>query len=115
MNSVHPIPYFYSRLRRLLCRWPRRPVPCARRPPSPHSVRGAPPLPDFCSLLPLPALKGCDFAEERGRGGGEGERRRKLLVQPRGGDRKSTRLNSSHVAISYAVFCLKKKRRNRSS
>src|SRR5690625_5566525 len=26
-----------------------------------------------------------------------------------GGDRKSTRLNSSHVAISYAVFCLKKK------
>src|SRR5690625_1613870 len=27
-----------------------------------------------------------------------------------GGDRKSTRLNSSHVAISYAVFCLKKKR-----
>src|SRR5690625_4768797 len=25
------------------------------------------------------------------------------------GDRKSTRLNSSHVAISYAVFCLKKK------
>src|SRR5690625_6610705 len=28
-------------------------------------------------------------------------------------DRKSTRLNSSHVAISYAVFCLKKKR-NRS-
>src|SRR5439155_12078474 len=28
----------------------------------------------------------------------------------RWGDRKSTRLNSSHVAISYAVFCLKKKR-----
>src|SRR5437868_11308528 len=26
-------------------------------------------------------------------------------------DRKSTRLNSSHVSISYAVFCLKKKRR----
>src|SRR5690625_7299473 len=25
-------------------------------------------------------------------------------------DRKSTRLNSSHVAISYAVFCLKKKK-----
>src|SRR5207253_7747675 len=28
----------------------------------------------------------------------------------RKGDRKSTRLNSSHVAISYAVFCLKKKK-----
>src|SRR5690606_39466744 len=27
-------------------------------------------------------------------------------------DRKSTRLNSSHVKISYAVFCLKKKNRN---
>src|SRR5437868_8908935 len=33
------------------------------------------------------------------------------LVGARGGqgDRKSTRLNSSHVSISYAVFCLKKK------
>src|SRR5690625_6890312 len=29
-------------------------------------------------------------------------------------DRKSTRLNSSHVAISYAVFCLKKKKRRSS-
>src|SRR3712207_7958222 len=45
-----------------------------------------------------------------------------LLVDPRGehsgvgvlghpeGDRKSTRLNSSHANISYAVFCLKKKK-----
>src|SRR5690625_6831191 len=30
------------------------------------------------------------------------------IILPR--DRKSTRLNSSHVAISYAVFCLKKKK-----
>src|SRR5205814_6582100 len=29
-------------------------------------------------------------------------------------DRKSTRLNSSHLGISYAVFCLKKKRRGAS-
>src|SRR5256885_5498096 len=29
---------------------------------------------------------------------------------PRGVDRKSTRLNSSHLVISYAVFCLKKKK-----
>src|SRR2546426_4999374 len=29
-----------------------------------------------------------------------------------GKDRKSTRLNSSHLVISYAVFCLKKKKRN---
>src|SRR5690606_41509713 len=57
-----------------------------------------------------------------GRGGGErsgGRRRsagRRDVLQSavprdeeRGGDRKSTRLNSSHVKISYAVFCLKKK------
>src|SRR5688572_32488510 len=30
-------------------------------------------------------------------------------------DRKSTRLNSSHSQISYAVFCLKKKRKHKSS
>src|SRR5690554_7677244 len=30
-----------------------------------------------------------------------------------GADRKSTRLNSSHVRISYAVFCLKKKKKIR--
>src|SRR5689334_24391244 len=40
---------------------------------------------------------------------------RHLLPLPRGrgGDRKSTRLNSSHSSISYAVFCLKKKKRQR--
>src|SRR5207248_9100095 len=32
-------------------------------------------------------------------------------VSRRGEDRKSTRLNSSHRTISYAVFCLKKKKR----
>src|SRR3712207_8435609 len=36
---------------------------------------------------------------------------RLLLESPRSGDRKSTRLNSSHANISYAVFCLKKKKR----
>src|SRR5690625_7065946 len=39
-----------------------------------------------------------NLAEDNEDGEGEG-----------GEDRKSTRLNSSHVAISYAVFCLKKK------
>src|SRR5260221_10730018 len=37
----------------------------------------------------------------------EGMRRRRGC----GGDRKSTRLNSSHTVISYAVFCLKKKKK----
>src|SRR3712207_8619710 len=38
---------------------------------------------------------------------------RSLLSCPNGrSDRKSTRLNSSHANISYAVFCLKKKKKN---
>src|SRR5699024_12803081 len=32
-----------------------------------------------------------------------------IFIDSDGKDRKSTRLNSSHVSISYAVFCLKKK------
>src|SRR3712207_8097311 len=40
-------------------------------------------------------------APERGQGGGDARL-----------DRKSTRLNSSHANISYAVFCLKKKKAN---
>src|SRR5690625_6055461 len=38
---------------------------------------------------------------------------RSALAPPAESDRKSTRLNSSHVAISYAVFCLKKKKINK--
>src|SRR5262245_17895200 len=34
----------------------------------------------------------------------------KQVEELAGGDRKSTRLNSSHLGISYAVFCLKKKK-----
>src|SRR5256885_12890080 len=34
---------------------------------------------------------------------------RAIRSSPRAKDRKSTRLNSSHLVISYAVFCLKKK------
>src|SRR5690625_6279252 len=34
----------------------------------------------------------------------------RVYINEEGIDRKSTRLNSSHVAISYAVFCLKKKK-----
>src|SRR2546427_2018774 len=40
---------------------------------------------------------------------GEGEGQGKGRLPPR--DRKSTRLNSSHSQISYAVFCLKKKKK----
>src|SRR2546426_8474262 len=41
---------------------------------------------------------------DRWKGSAEG------LIQTGSGDRKSTRLNSSHLVISYAVFCLKKKK-----
>src|SRR3712207_7567567 len=50
----------------------------------------------------------------------QGRRRGRVLGEPPAGrsgralreaDRKSTRLNSSHANISYAVFCLKKKKR----
>src|SRR2546426_9315440 len=37
------------------------------------------------------------------------------VIAARNADRKSTRLNSSHLVISYAVFCLKKKTRLNSS
>src|SRR6266566_7100754 len=49
-------------------------------------------------------------------GGSEdaGPRRlRKARPRSRGLDRKSTRLNSSHLVISYAVFCLKKKKKTK--
>src|SRR5947209_17071998 len=45
---------------------------------------------------------------------GRDEQRPRTIVDDDGGleiDRKSTRLNSSHANISYAVFCLKKKKK----
>src|SRR3989475_4497112 len=36
-----------------------------------------------------------------------------VLLREQGEDRKSTRLNSSHSQISYAVFCLKKKKKRK--
>src|SRR3712207_7406733 len=56
-----------------------------------------------------PTASECD----RGHGRADGvrsERRRRAGAVPPGLDRKSTRLNSSHANISYAVFCLKKKK-----
>src|SRR2546422_3371189 len=48
--------------------------------------------------------RGGDVPQAVGRGAGGGQRGAAAA-----GDRKSTRLNSSHGYISYAVFCLKKK------
>src|SRR2546426_7611732 len=70
----------------------------------------------FRSARPSKVAPGrAEFAPQRNRTPGR-------LVQPvrwetfgragrRGRDRKSTRLNSSHLVISYAVFCLKKKKK----
>src|SRR5258705_4931509 len=64
-----------------------------------------------------------DGAEHHGAfqvGGRQVARAREMRHEParegiaRARDRKSTRLNSSHLGISYAVFCLKKKNRRQS-
>src|SRR5690625_6752042 len=52
-------------------------------------------------------VRAAAYPQDQPRGTGGTELRRGLHGAK--GDRKSTRLNSSHVAISYAVFCLKKK------
>src|SRR5256885_14195497 len=44
----------------------------------------------------------------------EGKDENGIVGRLQGGDRKSTRLNSSHLVISYAVFCLKKKKKKNS-
>src|SRR3712207_8835777 len=54
------------------------------------------------------ALVGAGAGAGGGRSGGRASPGR-ALSSGRSGDRKSTRLNSSHANISYAVFCLKKK------
>src|SRR2546426_5386680 len=62
-----------------------------------------------CDLLrPIrPAQLGRDRAVHRGRLGIPGGGHADVWA-----DRKSTRLNSSHLVISYAVFCLKKKKKD---
>src|SRR3712207_7647341 len=50
-----------------------------------------------------------DFSMEAG--GAHAKRHQSDDVRCAGEDRKSTRLNSSHANISYAVFCLKKKKK----
>src|SRR5690606_39606124 len=56
---------------------------------------------------------GDDQVEVAGAGpvGGGGGRLERVRARGNETDRKSTRLNSSHVKISYAVFCLKKKKK----
>src|SRR2546421_4671788 len=75
---------------------------------------------------PFPTRRSSDLARPgrrpglgvRAFGAAQGRRRlhpraRQRRADAREPDRKSTRLNSSHDQISYAVFCLKKKKKNR--
>src|SRR3712207_8042248 len=83
------------------------PIYAGSRPP--QRVGGAAARPVY--------LVGDDLAR-RGRGGWQGTLDLPVPVQvvaegDPAGDRKSTRLNSSHANISYAVFCLKKKKKQK--
>src|SRR2546426_5732428 len=51
-----------------------------------------------------------DCRRAKSRRDGVGSKRRAVIGEFVAPDRKSTRLNSSHLVISYAVFCLKKKK-----
>src|SRR2546426_8753671 len=68
-----------------------------------RGARGKPGLHGRHRTHPSPQARAPLGAPRVGR---RGERRLRLVL-----DRKSTRLNSSHLVISYAVFCLKKKKR----
>src|SRR5258705_9829008 len=69
--------------------------------------------PPRSTLFPYPTLfrsRDAASADRRTRAAGR-QARRQPAEEAREQDRKSTRLNSSHLGISYAVFCLKKKKK----
>src|SRR5688500_19789825 len=70
-------------------------VPSRRPPAAPGRVR--------------PPAAGAGISSESRRLGRPHLLRQGRQAEREGADRKSTRLNSSHLVISYAVFCLKKK------
>src|SRR5687768_18544544 len=72
-----------------------------------HRQDGENPL--FTSRRGLPPLTGT-IQRSMARFSSSDFDRSKTIDRPSGEDRKSTRLNSSHGYISYAVFCLKKKK-----
>src|SRR5699024_12724417 len=101
----------------------------ARSPPPPRPRLAHSPLPFFSPHPPPPSLYPLSLHDAlpislgqlRAVANGRSGRGRWRLLGLRAGrrdhadnarDRKSTRLNSSHVSISYAVFCLKKNKHN---
>src|SRR2546422_4934201 len=97
----------------------RRPVGTGGRDARAGASHRAGPL--FVDAEPLRRQQGGEAARQPQRRqsvtphtGVSGRRRRTWWKRPVQGDRKSTRLNSSHGYISYAVFCLKKKKKKKS-
>src|SRR2546427_8284250 len=70
--------------------------------------------PPRSTLFPYTTLFRSEPREPRLRPRGQRFPRPRRLGKP-AGDRKSTRLNSSHSQISYAVFCLKKKKKKKNN
>src|SRR5204862_5425627 len=84
-------------------------------PPPPRST-----LFPYTTLFRSAAIRGAEPGASETRAGDPGASGRERLARTGGRrgarrrlDRKSTRLNSSHVEISYAVFCLKKKKKKK--
>src|SRR6267378_4970796 len=67
--------------------------------------------PPRSTLFPYTTLFRSAGPDAGGRAAGGGDARPLGRLRQDRPDRKSTRLNSSHVEISYAVFCLKKKKK----
>src|SRR5207245_11803648 len=88
-----------------LC-FPGRPPPAL----SPLSLHDALPISDAARVAAAGSVRGRPPAPLGGRVGARPRRGGRAAHRARG-DRKSTRLNSSHGSISYAVVCLTKKRR----
>src|SRR5438045_8237773 len=75
--------------------------------PPPERRHGAGHCP---AQAPVPHQRRAQVVREQEEGGRDPARQR-----PPRTDRKSTRLNSSHLGISYAVFCLKKKKNKKTN
>src|SRR2546430_5060032 len=90
-----------------MIRRPRRP------PPFPSPTLSRPPLITTLRSLGSPTKPPVCLERAQSRDRRRSEHDRKPYQQVSTGDRKSTRLNSSHSQISYAVLCLKKKKKNR--
>src|SRR5215813_6397753 len=92
-----------------------QPRPRPWRPPAAHHRGRRDPRGRWTPALLHHQRRPADAApgHRPGRDQGMGGLVRRRRAHPRPGDRKSTRLNSSHVRISYAVFCLKKKKKKK--